>query len=107
MKKSRAKTVYIILHHEIMGGREHPKDDEMLFYIASSLAKAIELIKRSYVCRWSWWEIQKVRMDDFDWPTHVGYYGRRGGKLKQPPSFEMCVKLYLENMAREQAAGLY
>jgi hypothetical protein len=107
MTKGRSKKVYIVLHHEIMGGKERPVRDEMVFFVASSLAKAISLIKISGVCRWSWWEIQEQQLDSHDWPTHIGYYGLRGGKLKKPPAFDKCVQLYLENVAREEAAGLY
>jgi hypothetical protein len=106
-QRGEGKKVYIVLHHEIMGGKENPVRDEMVFWVASSLKQALAMIKRSWVCRWSWWEIQQVRMDSHDWPTHVGFYGRRGGELKRPPSFQKCVKLYLENMARDKAAGLY
>jgi len=74
--------VYIILHHEIFENGV----DEMVFHIASSLNKAIEFIKKSYVSSYSWWEIQEQEMDDDEeWPAHVGYYGRRGGKLKTEP----------------------
>ncbi|WP_299465088.1 hypothetical protein [uncultured Gimesia sp.] len=57
------------------------------------MKKALELIKKCYVVRWSWWEIQVQEMDSQEWPEHVGYYGRRGGKLAKPP-YEKCVEIY-------------
>jgi len=83
--------LYIVLHHEIFYG-EHV--DEMVFFVASSLEKAIEMIKESYgVSSYSWWEIQSYELDTLDWPEHVGWYGRKGGKLKEPP-FHKALKAY-------------
>ena len=85
--------VFIVLHHEIMGTPDNWRADEMLFYTCTSLKKALELIKTSGVDRWSWWEIQVQDMDRPEWPEHVGYYGRRGGKLAKPP-YEKCVEIF-------------
>jgi hypothetical protein len=93
MKKRPRKKVYIVLHHEIMGTDENPRADEMVFWVASSLQQAIAMIKRSGVCAWSWWEIQEQRIHDFEWPEHVGFYGLRGGKLKQRP-YDKCLRLF-------------
>jgi hypothetical protein len=94
-RKSK-RTIYIVLHHEIMdfGGGE-PRDDEMVFYVVSSFAKAIARIKASGVSPYSWWEIQKQILDDpnCDTPEHVGYYGLKGGKLKSPP-YEKCIEIF-------------
>ncbi|WP_198000879.1 hypothetical protein [Gimesia fumaroli] len=46
---------------------------------------ALELIKKYHVVRWSWWEIRVQDLDSQEWPEHVGYFGRRGGKLARPP----------------------
>ena len=85
--------VFIVLHHEIMGTPRNCRADEMVFYTCSTMEKALELIKRSTVDRWSWWEIQVQDMDSLEWPEHVGYYGRRGGKLAKPP-YEKCVEIF-------------
>ena len=87
-------TIYLVLHHEIMGGPDNLRADEMVFYAASSLQKALNLIKRSQVDLWSWWEIQKQTLDRDECPEHVGYYGRRGGKLARQP-YGKCKELYL------------
>lgn len=93
-----AMQIYLVLHHEIAGTDAEPRADEMVFYTASSLQEALRLIRISYVAAWSWWEIQVHTLNDSDWPEHVGYYGRRGGKLKQPP-YENCVELYRQRPA--------
>jgi hypothetical protein len=85
--------VFIVLHHEIMGTPEDCRADEMVFYTCDSLKKAINLIRKSSVDRWSWWEIQSQELNNHDWPEHVGYYGLRGGKLAKAP-YEKCVELF-------------
>ena len=85
--------IFIVLHHEIMGTPDNYRADEMVFYTASSMKKALGLIKKSGVCRWSWWEIQVQDLDNMDWPEHVGYYGLRGGRLAKPP-YEKCVEVF-------------
>ncbi|WP_298865640.1 hypothetical protein [uncultured Gimesia sp.] len=85
--------VFIVLHHEIGGAQEDWRADEMVFYTCTSMKKALELIKECYVVRWSWWEIQVQEMNSQEWPEHVGYYGRRGGKLTKPP-YKKCVEIY-------------
>ncbi len=93
-----AMQIYLVLHHEIGGTDDDPRADEMVFYTASSLQEALRLIRISYVARWSWWEIQVHTLNNSDWPEHVGYYSRRGGKLKQPP-YEKCVDLFRQRSA--------
>lgn len=87
--------IYLVLHHEIMGRPPKHWADEMVFHTASSMRKALDLIRRSYVDSWSWWEIQVCVLDELEWPKHVGYYGPRGGKLKRPPR-EKCVERFLQ-----------
>ncbi|WP_397569526.1 hypothetical protein [Schlesneria sp. T3-172] len=87
--------IFLILHHEIMGVPDNYRADEMVFYTARSLRKALELIKKTYVSRWSWWEVQVSELDDTEWPDHVGYFGPRGGKIVKP-SFEKMVAIFEE-----------
>ena len=85
--------IYIVLHHEIMGALDDCRADEMVFYTCDSLKEAINLIRKSSVEQWSWWEIQSQERNSHDWPEHVGYYGLRGGKLTKAP-YEKCVALF-------------
>jgi len=85
--------IYIVLHHEIMGALDDCRADEMVFYTCDSLKEAINLIRKSSVEQWSWWEIQSQELNSHDWPEHVGYYGLRGGKLTKAP-YEKCVALF-------------
>ncbi len=91
--------IFIVLHHEIMGTADDYRADEMVFYTASSLKKAVDLIKKSRVDRWSWWEVQVQDLDSHDWPERVGYYGLRGGKLAKPP-YDKCVAIFKKKLAR-------
>lgn len=67
--------------------------DETVFYTCDSLKKAINLIRKSRVDRWSWWEIQSQEINSHNWPEHEGYYGLRGGKLSKAP-YGKCVELF-------------
>lgn len=68
---------------------------DCLNYLHNHMAKktALELIKKYHVVRWSWWEIRVQDLDSQEWPEHVGYFGRRGGKLARPPC-EKCVAVF-------------
>jgi hypothetical protein len=91
--KKAVTKVYIVVHHEIFEDREQFRDDEMVFYVVSSLKIALKYIKKSGVNSYSWWEILEHDLDSDDWPNSLGHYGRRGGKLKSPP-FTKAVELY-------------
>jgi hypothetical protein len=94
--------VYIVLHHEIFPNGNGYRADEMVFYVVSSMKKALEAIRVSHVAPYSWWEIQEQLLDDPDrnWPEHIGYYGRRGGKLSKPP-YDKAVAQYKSCKANE------
>ncbi len=85
--------VFIILHHEIMGPFNNYRDDIMHFYTASSLKKALQMIKECHVARWSWWEIQVQELDEHEDPVRIGFYGRRGGKLTKEP-YKKCIEIF-------------
>lgn len=91
--------LFHVFHHEIMGATNAPRTDEMLFYTASTLKKALAMIKRSHVSKWSWWEIQTQELDTMEWPKHLGSYGPRAGKLKKSQAaahYEKCLAIFLE-----------
>jgi hypothetical protein len=58
--------IFIVLSHEIMGPPEDCRVDEMVFYTCDSLKKAINLIRKSCVDRWSWWEIRSQELNSDD-----------------------------------------
>ena len=91
--------IYIVLHHEIMGTPENCRADEMVFYTCDSLKKALRLIKKSRVDRWSWWEIQSQELNSLEWPQHVGFYGARAGALPKPP-YDKCVALFKKALSK-------
>jgi len=85
--------VYLVLHHEI--SQTGPTDyiaDDVVFHVASSIAKALAYIKIVSVDPYSWWEVQEQTVDSMDDPKHIGWYGRRGAKLKRQP-FAKAVEL--------------
>lgn len=85
--------VFLVLHHEIMGIADDLRADEMVFFTCTSMNRALESIRTCSVDRWSWWEIRVQDMDSLEWPEHIGYYGRRGGKLAKPP-YKKCVEIF-------------
>jgi hypothetical protein len=42
---------------------------------------------------YSWWEIEEHMVDGREDPKRIGWYGRRGGKLKRQP-FAKAVELF-------------
>jgi hypothetical protein len=86
--------VYLVLHHEIFqrGPNEYIADD-VVFHVASSIDKALAYIKEVHVDPYSWWEVQEQVVDSMDDPKHIGWYGRRGGKLKRQP-FAKSVEVF-------------
>ena len=93
--------IYIVLHCEIMGLDNYFRIDEMVFYTADSLEKAVELIKSSRTDPWSWWEIQVQELNGHDWPVRVNLYGPRGGILKKTP-YEKCINLFKQHLKEEE-----
>ena len=86
--------VFLVLHHEILvRGQSGYLADDVVLHVASSLAKALRYIRQVHVEEYSWWEIQQATLDNYDNPVHAGWYGRRGGKLKQQP-FAKAVAAY-------------
>jgi hypothetical protein len=91
---SRKRTVFLVLHYEIMmHGSDIYWPDDIVSYVASSLAKALRYIKRVSVEEYSWWKIEEQAVDGMDNPVHIGWYGRRGGKLKAAP-YEKAIAAY-------------
>jgi hypothetical protein len=87
-------TIFLVLHHEIF--KRGPNDyiaDDVVLHVASSVKKALVYIKSSIVEPYSWWEIQEQKVDSMEWPKRIGWYGRRGGKLRCPP-FNKAVHMF-------------
>jgi len=92
--------IFIVPHHEIDGTLKDCRADEMVFYTCDSMKKALGLVKKSRVVRWSWWEIRSQKLNSIDWPEHVGYYGPRGGKLTKPP-YDKCMEIFKQERSYE------
>jgi len=73
----------------------------MVFYACDSMKKALGLIKKTWVDRWYYWEIQSQELNSVDWPEHVGYFGPRGGKLAKL-MYDRCVELFKKQFDSEK-----
>jgi hypothetical protein len=59
----------------------------------ATIADIESYIKKGSVDPYSWWEVQELTVDSMNNPKHIGWYGRRGGKLKRQP-FAKAVQLF-------------
>ena len=85
-KAPPVRKVYIIVHHEILETAPSVfRDDEMVFYVVSTLETAFDHIKKCHVEPYSWWELLEQTIDSHEWPTSLGHFSRRGAKLKSAP----------------------
>ena len=84
----RKRTVWVVMHYEIMGLPDQPRVDSVQFHVASSLGKAEEYVRRSHVASYSWWQVHPHVVDtaDVDEGEEVYYYSHRGTRLKMAPT---------------------
>jgi hypothetical protein len=94
------RTVWVVLHCEYMRNPKHQFIDEMLFYVASSLAAAERFIRRSMVDRHSWWEVQRRFLDveDDDKMPEKHFYSHTGKPRKSPPH-KQAMRAYVKHWA--------
>src|SRR5262245_15489714 len=83
----RKRTVWVVMHYEIIGLPKAPQVDALQFHVSSSLAKAESYIRRGWVDAHSWWQVHPHVVDskDPDEGEKVYYYTRRGRRLKAAP----------------------
>jgi hypothetical protein len=84
----RKRTVWVVIHYEIMGVPDAPWVDSIQLHVSSSLGKAEEYIRSVRVDAHSWWQIHPHMIDsvDFDEGKAVYYYSQRGTRLKAAPT---------------------
>jgi hypothetical protein len=79
--------VYLVLHHEAIQLNNEYIIDDIVMFAASTESKALHFLKTAGVDEHSFWEIVEWEVDErIDEGRHIGWYGRRGGKLKEKPS---------------------
>jgi hypothetical protein len=84
--------IYLVIQNQRTAPREEwYRVGETVFYTTRTLAKAFELIKKSRVAKWCWWEIKSHDLDSDEWPEQIGYFGPRGGKLTRKAIIKKCV----------------
>ena len=59
----RKRTVWVVMHYEIMGSTKDPRVDALQFHVSSSLAKAAAYIKGCWVDAHSWWQVHPHIVD--------------------------------------------
>src|ERR671930_91147 len=84
----RKRTVWVVMHYEIMGRPESPHVDCLQFHVSSTLAKAEAYIRAVWVDSYSWWQVYPYFIDH-PFGLHEGdevyVYSHRGARLKFPP----------------------
>ena len=83
----RARTVWVVMHYEIMGLPDSSRVDSVQFHVSSSLEKAEEYIRKCWVDPYSWWQVHPHVVDSLEFPEgdEVHYYSHRGTRLKTAP----------------------
>jgi len=84
----RKRTVWIVMHYEIMGVPESPSIDSVQFHVSSSLETAEEYLRSVRTDSHSWWQVHPHVVDsaDFGEGDEVYYYSHRGTRLRAAPS---------------------
>jgi hypothetical protein len=101
----RKRTVWVVIHYEIMGLPELPWVDSVQFHVSSSLDKAEEYIHRNFVASHSWWQVHPHMVDydeihaDIDEGEEVYYYSHRGTRLRAAP-MKRSISAYRKFVAR-------
>jgi hypothetical protein len=84
----RERTVWVVMHYEIIGVPDDPQVDALQFHVSSSLRKAEEYVRKMWVDAHSWWQVHPHVVDAAD--CHEGeevyYYSRRGARLRAAPT---------------------
>ncbi|WP_165235926.1 hypothetical protein [Aquisphaera insulae] len=97
----RKRTVWVVMHYEIMGLPDSPQVDSVQFHVSSSLEKAEEYIRSRHVSSHSWWQVH-LHVVDFaglEDGDEVHYYSHRGARLKRAPTTR-SIATYRRHAAR-------
>ena len=97
----RKRTVWVVMHYEIMGDPDSPRIDSVQFHVSSSLEKAEEYMRSHYVASHSWWQVHPHAIDstDFGEGDEVYYYSHRSTRLKVAP-IKRSITAFLKYAAR-------
>lgn len=97
----RKRTVWVVMHYEIMGHPESPRVDSVQFHVSSSLEKAEEYIRGVRTDPHSWWQVHPHVVDsaDFGEGDEAHYYSHRGTRLNAAPT-RRSITAYRKQAAR-------
>lgn len=84
---ARKRTVWVVMHYEIMGLLGSYRIDSVQYHVSSTLKKAEEYIRGTGVDSHSWWQVHPHVVDavNFDEGVEVYYYSHRGTRLNSAP----------------------
>jgi hypothetical protein len=85
---TRKRTVWVVMHYEVMGLPDNYRVDSVQFHVSSSRDKAEEYVRRVRVDAHSWWQVHPHVLDaaDFAEGEEVYYYSYRGARLRAAPT---------------------
>jgi len=97
----RTRTVWVVMHYEIMGLPASPWVDSVQFHVSSSLDRAEEYLRSLRVDAHSWWQVHPHVVDSANFPEgdEVYYYSHRGTRLKAAPT-KRSISAYRKHAAR-------
>jgi hypothetical protein len=86
--RKRKRTVWVVMHYEIMGPADVPYIDSVQFHVSSSLKKAEAYVRATWVSAHSWWQVHPHVVDaaDFDEGREVHYYSHRARQVQAAPT---------------------
>lgn len=84
----RTRTVWVVMHYEIMGLPESPRVDSVQFHVSSTLEKAEAYIRGTRTDAHSWWQVHPhdIDPDNLGEGGEVHYYSHRGARLRAAPT---------------------
>ena len=100
----RNRTVWVVMHYEIMGVPDAPQVDSVQFHVSSSLGKAEAYVRGVHVDAHSWWQVHPHMVDTADSPEgeEVYFYSHRGTRLRAAPTGR-AVAAFRRHAARNPA----
>ena len=97
MAAQKQKTVWVVMHYEIMGAEPHVVVDCVQFHVSSTLKKAEQYIRGRWVYPFSWWQVHPLIVDtDGDESNEVQFFGHRGKPLRKAPT-QQAIRAYKQD----------
>ena len=97
----RARTVWVVMHYEIMGLPRSTHVDSVQFHVSSSPENAEAYVRGVRVASHSWWQVHPHVIDSagVGEGDEVSYYSHRGARLRAAPT-KRAIFAFLKHAAR-------